>query len=234
MIEIRKGFERGLTKTDWLESYHSFSFNSYYDPKNTRFGSLRVLNDDIVKPGQGFGLHPHDNMEIVTYVLEGAIEHQDTTGAKAIIQADEVQRMTAGSGIYHSEYNHSKERPLRLLQVWFYPNEKNLTPSYEQRLFKKVERRNKLLLVASGEKTDTALFINQDAKMYVSNLENGNTLSFKIESDRGIYLYLADGEIGVNGIALSKGDAIKVWDENEILIKSVDNSEFVLFDVKIN
>lgn len=234
MIDIRKGEERGVTKTDWLESYHSFSFNSYYDPKNTRFGSLRVLNDDIVQPGQGFGLHPHDNMEIVTYVLDGTIEHQDTTGVKALIEANEVQRMTAGSGIYHSEYNHSKEIPLRLLQIWFYPNKKNLIPSYEQKLFKKEERRNKLLLVASGEKTDTALFINQDANMYVSNLEEGNSLSYEIESSRGIYLYLADGEIDVNGITLFKGDAIKVLYEKEISIKSNNNSELVLFDIKMD
>ena len=231
---MRKSEDRGRTKLGWLTSYHTFSFNRYYDPANVHFGPLRVLNDDLVMPGTGFGAHPHDNMEVVTYVLDGALRHRNSTGTDGVIRAGEVQRMTAGTGIEHSEYNDSDTAPVHFLQVWFLPNREGLTPSYEQRAFAKKERRNVLLGVASGQKNQSSLLVNQDVTMYVSSLDTGRELVHDIGSRRGVYLYLVDGKISVGNVQLAKGDAVKVTQEKCIQVRADANSEIVLFDVPLN
>lgn len=231
MVEIRKSEDRGQTKLGWLTSYHSFSFNRYYDPAHVHFGPLRVLNDDIIMPGTGFGDHPHDNMEIVTYVLDGALRHQDSIGTNGVIQASEVQRMTAGTGIVHSEHNASDTEPVHMLQIWFLPNREGLTPSYEQKSFTKERRKNALLPVASGQEDQGGLFLNQDVTMYVSSVEASRDLVYEIDSQRGAYLYLVNGKIDVNELQLSKGDAAKVTHEQSLRIRAGADSEFVLFDV---
>ena len=185
MIRIRKNTTRGVTKIGWLTSYHSFSFNRYYDREYVHFGPLRVLNDDIVVPGAGFETHPHDNMEIVTYVLRGALEHRDSTGTQGVIRAGEVQRMSAGTGIMHSESNHSKNEPVHLLQIWFFPDKEDLSPEYEQKSFSTEQRLNVLLPVASGKKDTGGVFIHQDAGMSVSRLEILHTLKYPV-SERHI------------------------------------------------
>ncbi len=233
MIEIRKSEDRGKTKLDWLTSYHSFSFNHYYDPTHVRFGPVRVLNDDIIMPGTGFGAHSHDNMEIVTYVLEGTLEHQDSIGTRGIIKAGEVQRMSAGTGIVHSEYNASDKERVHLLQIWFFPNERGLTPSYEQKNFTKNQRKNLLLPAASERKELGGVYLHQDVTMYVSNLEVAHELSYQLQDGRGVYLYLADGKADANNVALSKGDAAKVYKEQSLTIRAAEESEIVLFDVPL-
>jgi redox-sensitive bicupin YhaK (pirin superfamily) len=234
MIQIRKSEDRGRTKLGWLTSYHSFSFNRYYDPANLHFGPLRVLNDDIVMPGTGFAAHRHHNMEVVTYVLDGALRHRDSTGTDGVIQAGEVQRMTAGSGIEHSEYNDSDSVPVHFLQIWFFPNADDLTPSYEQNAFAKGQRRNVLLPVASGQKDQSSLFVNQDVTMYVSSLDAARELAHEIGSKHGVYLYLVDGKISVGDVQLAKGDAVKVTQEKQIEIRADADSEIVLFDVPLS
>lgn len=233
MVELRKSEDRGKTTLGWLTSYHSFSFNQYYDLAHVHFGPLCVLNDDTIMPGTGFGAHPHDNMEIVTYVLKGALKHQDSLGTSGIIRASEVQRMSAGTGIVHSEYNESDVELVHLLQIWFLPNKRGLTPSYEQKNFRKEQRRNFLLLVASGQKELGGVFLHQDVTMYVSNLQVSHELTHQLENDRGAYLYLADGDVRVTGTALLKGDAVKVSGEQSISIRAATDSEIVLFDVPL-
>jgi redox-sensitive bicupin YhaK (pirin superfamily) len=234
MIEIRKGEDRGRTKLGWLTSFHSFSFNRYYDQTNVHFGPLRVLNDDIVMPGTGFGAHPHDNMEVVTYVLDGVLRHRDSTGTDGVIRAGEVQRMTAGTGIEHSEYNDSDTALVHFLQVWFLPNREGLAPSYEQKAFAKEQRRNVLLPVASGQKDQGGLLVNQDVTMYVSSLDAARELAHEIGSRRGVYLYLVDGKLSAGDVRLAKGDAVKVTQEKRIQVRADANAEFVVFDVPLN
>lgn len=178
MIEIRKSNERGKTKIDWLESYHSFSFGEYYDPSNIYFGPLRVMNDDIILAGGGFPTHPHRDMEIVTIVLEGTVAHKDSTGGEGTITVNEIQRMTAGKGIQHSEFNPSDSEVLKLLQIWFIPNQQGLNPSYEQRKFSHEEKKNKLLKVVSGTKEEGIIFINQDAEIFLSDLDKGKEIKY--------------------------------------------------------
>jgi redox-sensitive bicupin YhaK (pirin superfamily) len=234
MVEVRKSKDRGRTKLGWLTSYHSFSFNRYYDPANVHFGPLRVLNDDTVMPGTGFGAHPHDNMEVVTYVLDGVLRHRDSTGTDGVIRAGEVQRMTAGTGIEHSEYNDSDTAPVHFLQVWFLPNREGLTPSYEQKGFSKEQRRNVLLPLASGQKGQGSLLVNQDVTMYVSSLDAARELIHEIGSKRGVYLYLVEGKLSAGDVRLAKGDAVKVTQEKHIQVRADADAEFVVFDVPLN
>jgi redox-sensitive bicupin YhaK (pirin superfamily) len=231
MIEIRRSEERGKTQLGWLVSYHSFSFNQYYDPKHTRFGPLRVLNDDTIMPGTGFGAHPHDNMEIVTYVLEGALKHQDSLGTNGVIHAGEVQRMSAGTGIVHSEFNASDTKSVHLLQIWFLPQARGLTPSYEQKGFTKDERTNRLLPVASGRKELGGVFVHQDLTMYASRLEASREIKHEFERRRGGYLYVVAGDVSINGKTISTGDAAKVSGEESVQIRGASDTEIVLFDV---
>jgi redox-sensitive bicupin YhaK (pirin superfamily) len=233
MITIRKSDERGKTITDWLTSYHSFSFNQYYDPAYIHFGPLVVLNDDIIKPCAGFGAHPHENMEIVTYVLKGALEHKDSTGKREVLRAGEVGRMSAGTGIVHSEYNHSKSEPVRLLQIWFVPKREHMLPSHEQKNFRMDQRLNILLPIASDNASLGGTVINSNAAMYISRLEHGRNLPYDFLSGRSGYFYIADGRISLNGIILGNGDAASVSFETHVDILSTQDSEIVLFDLKL-
>lgn len=234
MINIKKSSERGHTETYWLDSYHSFSFGEHYDPANINFGPLRVLNDDTVKPGAGFPTHPHRDMEIVTIVFEGTIAHKDSTGGEGTITVNEVQRMTAGKGILHSEYNASDSEMLKLLQIWFIPKEQGLKPSYEQKKFSPESKRNKFLKVVSGKKEDGIIFINQEAEIFLSGLDKGNEIKYELSEGRGIYLHLAEGKVNVNNVSLQSGDAVEITEEKAISISAEENSQIVLFDMAMN
>lgn len=231
MIDIRKSEERGKTKIDWLESYHSFSFGEYYDPSNIHFGPLRVMNDDTIQPGGGFPTHPHRDMEIVTIILEGTVAHKDSTGGEGKISVNEIQRMTAGKGIMHSEFNPSGSETLKLLQIWFIPNVQGLAPSYDQKKFSHQDKLNKLLKVVSGKNEEGTIFINQDAEIFLSDLAKGKELIYEINENRGAYLHLIKGAVNVKGKSLSPGDAVKIFNEPGININSVVNSKIILFDM---
>lgn len=233
MITIRKSNERGKTVTEWLTSYHSFSFNHYYDPAHVNFGPLVVLNDDIIKPGTGFSAHPHENMEIVTYVLEGALEHKDSTGKREVLRAGEVGRMSADTGIVHSEYNHSKSEPVHLLQVWFVPKQENMIPSHEQKNISIDQRLNVWLPVASDNASLGGTVINSYASMYVSRLEQGHNLSYDFLSGRSAHVFVADGIISLNGKILEKGDSASVSHETHMDIRSSQDLEIVVFEVAL-
>jgi redox-sensitive bicupin YhaK (pirin superfamily) len=231
VIEVRKSNKRGHTKIDWLDSRHSFSFGEYYDPGNIHFGPLRVMNDDIIQPGEGFPTHPHRDMEIVTIILEGTVKHKDNSGGEGTITVNEIQRMTAGKGILHSEFNASDTEILKLLQIWFIPNKQGLTPSYEQIKFSHEEKKNKLLKVVSGKKEDGIIFINQDAEIFLSDLEKGKIIQYKLSKERGVYLHVINGTINVNDISLNNGDAVKITEEDQINISAAENSNIILFDL---
>lgn len=234
MIYIRKSAERGATNIEWLESYHSFSFGEYYDPNHMGFGSLRVINDDIIKGGGGFGEHGHKDMEIVTYMISGTLAHKDSIGNVETIKAGEVQRMSAGKGIRHSEFNASESEAARLLQVWFLPEEAKRQPGYEQKKFSQEDKRNKLKLVVSHDGVDGSLKIGQDVDFYASIVDKGKTISHKV-NDRKIWLQVARGELELNGSILKEGDGAAIKDEAELNIKGVsDESEFVLFSMNKN
>ena len=234
MIDVVESSRRGKTQLDWLESYHNFSFGSFYDPENIHFGPIRVLNDDIVQPDSGFPKHPHNNMEIVTIVLEGELTHEDSSGGRGTITAGEIQRMTAGKGIFHSEFNNLHDKATRLLQIWFFPDQQNLTPGYDQRKYDLKETENKLYKVVGNDKESGHIFINQDAELFISNLKKDAEVKHNIKETRGVYIYLADGNITINDKQLKKGDAAKISDESALSIKAEEDSYFVLFDVPLN
>jgi len=231
MIKITKSEERHHANFGWLDTHWHFSFGAYYDPANENWGALRVFNDDIVEPGQGFGTHPHRDMEIVTYVLSGELEHQDSTGNKGVIHPGEVQVMSAGSGLYHSEYNHSKKNPVHFLQIWIFPRTEGTKPRWEQRQFSPSEREGKLLpIVSSGDQAGT-LKIDQDAQIYVSSLAAGSELKHATQPQRKTYLFTIEGEVAVNGVKLAGGDQARIADESELNIKATKDSEVILLDV---
>jgi len=234
MIQIHKNEDRGKTHIDWLESYHSFSFGHYYDPDNIQFGPIRVLNDDIIAPGAGFPTHPHNNMEIVTISLEGELAHEDSTGGKGVIHPGEVQRMTAGKGVDHSEFNNSKDKPAHILQIWFIPDKSGYEPSYEQKKYSQDDAKNSLLKLVSKKEGDGIVTINQDADLFISHLDKENTIKHKISGGRGVYLFLIDGSLKVNENEINSRDAVKVSEEKELTILSKGNSKFILFDVSLN
>lgn len=233
MIDIKRSNERGHTQIDWLDSHHSFSFGEYYDSSNIHFGPLRVMNDDVIQPGEGFPTHPHRDMEIVTIIIEGTVAHKDSSGGEGTITVNEVQRMTAGSGIFHSEFNPSDSEILKLLQIWFIPNKPGLTPSYEQKKFSHDVKKNKLLKVVSGNKEEGVIFINQDAEIFLSDLDEEKEITHKLKENRGAYVHLIEGSVDVNGVLLSSGDAVKITGEEKILISAVVNSKIVFFDMKM-
>jgi len=233
MINILKSNQRGRSKIDWLDSFHSFSFSDYFDRSRMHFGPLRVLNEDFIDPASGFPTHPHKNMEIVTYVLQGALEHRDSTGTHSIINAGDLQKMTAGKGVYHSEFNPSKVEDVHLFQIWIMPDQHDLTPSYEQITLDKNGRKNKLQLVASNTRSEGKIFISQDVSFYLADLEKGTEIKLKIEKGRGVFLQTISGELTVGNITLSKGDALEVTEESELVIISNTDAELMLFDVKL-
>ena len=235
MIKIIKSGEHYHDEEDWLSTYWHFSFAHYQDPHKMNFGPLRVFNDDIIQPGKGFGFHPHRDMEIVTYVIDGELEHKDNQGNHGVIQPGEIQRMTAGSGIMHSEYNHSNEKPLRLLQMWLFANRRGLDPSWEQRRFGKEERMNKLLpvIVPENAKNGQTLYIHQDAAIYVSFLMPGNKIEHNLAKDRKAYVFVIEGRIMLNNSALKTRDAAKVEDESRLTMQAEKPTELILLDLPV-
>jgi redox-sensitive bicupin YhaK (pirin superfamily) len=231
MIQIRKSTERGHANHGWLNTYHTFSFSSYRDPEQMGFRSLRDMNEDWVAPGQGFGTHPHQDMEIVTYVLEGALEHKDSMGNGEVLRPGEFQRMTAGTGITHSEFNPSENEPVHLYQIWLYPEQKGLKPSYEQKSFPEAARQNQLRLVASREGTDGSLQIHQDAKIYLSRLESGNQIVQHLLPGRHAWLQVLRGSVVLNGDPLQTSDGAAVSDETTLTIQAGHDAEIMLFDL---
>ena len=231
MIQIRKAVERGHAEHGWLESWHSFSFAEYHDPAHMGFSVLRVINEDIVAPGTGFGMHSHRDMEIVTYVLSGALQHKDSLGTGAVISAGEVQRMSAGTGIRHSEFNASETEPVHLLQIWILPERADITPGYEQRLIPDEEKRGRWKAIATRDGRDGSLTIHQDAALYAAILEDGERIQFRPEPGRVQYLQVARGELSMNGEVLSAGDAVAVTDEKELVLAAWGGGEVLLFDL---
>lgn len=231
MIKVNKSEDRYHADFGWLSTYWHFSFADYHDPANVNWGALRVFNDDVIRPGQGFGSHPHRDMEIVTYVLEGELEHRDNQGNTGVIRPGEVQVMSAGTGIVHSEYNHSKERPVHLLQLWIIPRTKGLKPRWEQRRFTQAEWSGTLLPVVSDDKLPGALHIDQDATIYVSALKAGQAVVHKSRAGRKAYVFVIAGEISLNGTPLKAGDQARIADEPELNLKAVDNAELILLDL---
>jgi redox-sensitive bicupin YhaK (pirin superfamily) len=231
MIKLRKSAERGHANHGWLDSYHSFSFNRYYDPAHMQYSVLRVINEDSIAPGRGFGMHPHQDMEIVTYMLSGALQHMDSLGNGSIIRAGDVQRMTAGSGIVHSEVNASSSEPAHLLQIWMLPERSALEPGYEEKHFSAEEKLNRLRLIASRDAREGSLLVHQDVSLYASVLQGGKTLSYTLGEDRSAYLQLARGRLVLNGEKLLAGDAAKLDQVGLISLLSEEDAEFLLFDM---
>lgn len=231
MITIRKAEDRGHADHGWLNSFHTFSFSSYYDPNHMRFRSLRVMNEDRVSPGKGFGEHVHDNMEIVSYVLEGALEHKDSMGNGEVLKPGEFQRMSAGTGIRHSEFNPSPDEQAHFYQIWLRPAEENIEPSYEQKQFPDEELRNQLRVVASPEGHNNSLKINQDATIYLSRLDKGHTLENSFQAGRHGWLQVLRGEIGLNEMSMSAGDGAAISEESIISVQASADSEIMLFDL---
>lgn len=232
---IHKADSRGYLDHGWLKTHHTFSFNTYYEPERIRFGLLRVLNDDTIEPGMGFGTHPHDNMEIVTIPLSGSLEHQDSTGHSEVLNTNEVQIMSAGSGLTHSEFNHSDTEKLSLLQIWVFPKQRDITPRYDQRAFNPEMRRNTILTVVSPEKNDSSMWINQDAYFSLSSLDAGKKLDYKIKhKNNGLYVFVIDGVIETAGETLDKRDAIGLTEIDNIDIKAKVNADLLFIDVPMN
>jgi quercetin 2,3-dioxygenase len=231
MIQVRKAKERGHANHGWLDTYHTFSFSSYQDPKHMRFRSLRVMNEDVVAPGQGFGTHPHNDMEIVTYVLEGALEHRDSMGNGEVLRPGEFQRMTAGTGITHSEFNPSETEPVHLYQIWLLPERKGIEPSYEQKRFPDEDRHNQLRLVASRDAENGSLLIHQDARIYLSKLDAGKEVGHELLTGRHAWLQVLRGTISLNGVDLGTSDGVAVSDEKSLTIQATTDAEIMLFDL---
>ena len=231
MITIRKAEDRGHANHGWLNSYHTFSFANYYDPKHMGFRALRVINEDRVSPGAGFGTHGHSDMEIITYVLEGSLEHKDSIGTGSVIQPGEVQRMSAGKGIRHSEFNHSKTESVHFLQIWLLPDTKDLPPSYEQRNFSPAKNPGKLHLVAARNGREGAVTVHQDVDLYAAVLELGDRISHTLQPQRPGWIQVARGAITLNGLPLDKGDGAAISQETDVVIEATTDAEILLFDL---
>ncbi len=232
---IHKANTRGYADHGWLKSRHTFSFANYYDPKRNHFGLLRVLNDDIVEGGMGFGTHPHDNMEIVSIPLKGALAHRDSAGHHQVIKTGDVQIMSAGSGIAHSEYNHSETEEVNFLQIWVFPKERNIQPRYEQKTFPVSERHNRFLTVVSPEKANGELWINQDAYFSLGRFDAGQQTSYPVsKKGNGIYLFVIEGKIEIDDEVLDRRDAIGITETDSIQLKALTSSEILIMDVPMN
>jgi redox-sensitive bicupin YhaK (pirin superfamily) len=234
MITVRPAAERGHFDHGWLNTYHTFSFADYHDPRHTHFRGLRVINEDTVQPGGGFGTHPHRDMEIITYILEGALAHKDSMGTGSTIVPGDVQRMSAGTGVLHSEFNHSRDELVHLLQIWILPGERGLKPSYEQKTFAAEEKLNRLRLVASPDASDGSVILHSDARIYGSLLELGASVQHALAQGRGAWIQVVSGAIEVNGKRLAAGDGAGIEDEILLTItgrSELGRSEFLLFDL---
>jgi redox-sensitive bicupin YhaK (pirin superfamily) len=231
MITVRKSEERGHFDLGWLDTYHSFSFDQYYDPAHMHFRSLRVINEDRVQPGQGFPTHSHRDMEIITYILSGALEHRDSMGNGSVIRPGDVQRMTAGTGVSHSEFNPSKTESVHLLQIWVLPERRNLPPGYEQKTFTDEERRGSLRLIASSDAREGSVTINQDARVYAGMLNADQKIDYRLELNRYAWLQIARGTVELNHTEMIQGDGAAVSGENNLRIIAHDQAELLLFDL---
>ncbi len=231
MIQVIKAGERGHLDHGWLDTYHTFSFGDYYDPGRMGFRSLRVINDDRVQPGRGFGMHGHRDMEIITYVLDGALEHRDSLGNGAVLRPGELQHMTAGTGVRHSEFNPSDREWVHLYQIWLVPDRKGLPPSYEQKAFPAEKRRGRLRLVASPAGEDGTLTIRQDARLYLATLTAGETAAHALHPGRHAWLQVLRGRAALNGHSLSAGDGAAVSENQELELKGQGEAEVMLFDL---
>ena len=231
MIQIRKANERGHADHGWLNTSHTFSFGDYYDQKFMGFRSLRVINEDRVEGGAGFPTHPHRNMEIITYILEGELEHKDSMGTGSVIRRGDVQLMSAGTGVTHSEFNPSKKDLVHLLQIWILPDQNNLKPSYQQKMFPEKERSDKLRLLVSPDGQDGSLTIHQDVRLFASLLNKGKKLEYELKVGRHAWLQITKGALSLNGKNLKAGDGAAISEETHLTIEAVSSSEFLLFDL---
>ncbi len=231
MLEIRKSNDRGHADHGWLQSQHSFSFADYYDPQQMGFGPLRVINEDRVAPGQGFGTHGHKDMEIISYVLAGALEHKDSLGTGSVLHYGDVQRMSAGSGVRHSEFNGSKEQPVHFLQIWIEPNVKGIAPSYEEKHFAQEAKRGALRLIASGDGREGSVTVHQDASIYATLLDGDERAALTLADGRIGYVHVVGGQVNVNGVTLMGGDAARISAEQAVTLEQAKGAEVLVFDL---
>jgi len=231
MNEVRRSTERGYADHGWLKSFHSFSFADYFDPQHVEFGPLRVINEDRVEAGQGFGTHSHRDMEIISYVLEGELAHKDSLGNGSTIRPGDVQRMSAGSGVRHSEFNPSAAEGVHFLQIWIQPNERNIPPSYEEKRFDANEKRGRLRLIAAPDRAEGSLLIHQDARVYAGLFDGSENAQLDVGNGRWIYVHVARGAISANGTKLSAGDALKIRDASALMLDQGREAEVLVFDL---
>ena len=231
MNSVRRSNERGQADHGWLKSFHSFSFADYFDPQHVEFGPLRVINEDRVQPGGGFGTHSHRDMEIISYVLSGELAHKDSLGNGSVIRPGDVQRMSAGSGIRHSEVNPSSREPVHFLQIWIQPNAFSIAPSYEEKRFPDAEKRGQLRLVASPDRAQGSVLIHQDARLYVGMFDGEERAELPLAAGRRAYVHVARGALEANGVALAAGDALKVTDANVVTLNGGRDAEVLVFDL---
>jgi redox-sensitive bicupin YhaK (pirin superfamily) len=230
-IILRPARERGHAHHGWLDSDHTFSFADYFDPAHMGFRALRVINDDVIQPGMGFGQHGHRDMEIISYVVRGSLAHQDSTGAKGVLRRGDVQYMSAGTGIRHSEFNDSDSEEVRLLQIWIVPPHPGLTPSYHQRSFSDADKSNRLRLIAGPEDDGAALVTHRDVRVYAGLLESGVTVSHRLGSGRGVWVQVVEGTVDLDGVAMSGGDGAAIEDREALSLTARDRAEILLFDL---
>jgi quercetin 2,3-dioxygenase len=234
MVTVRRASERGHFKNEWLDSHHTFSFGEYHDPQHMGVSVLRVINDDRVIPGAGFPTHPHNNMEIVSYVLEGELAHKDSMGNGSVIRPGDVQRMSAGTGVTHSEYNPSEKNVTNFLQIWLLPNKRGVTPGYEQKFFSAKDKQGQFRLLVSPDGRDDSIPANSDALLYGAIVGQEDKLNYKIINNRVIYVHVAKGSVIINGQALAGGDGITIYEEPVVELSRGDEAEVLLFDLPIN
>ena len=226
---------RGAADHGWLQAKHSFSFANYYNSERVQFGALRVLNDDIIAPGMGFGTHPHDNMEIITIPLDGALEHKDSLDNIGVIETDEIQVMSAGSGVYHSEYNKNKDQSVSLLQIWVFPNKKNVTPRYDQKNIKDLKKINSFYPIVTPNQNGPGMWIHQDAWFHLGEFDKETRINYKInKKSNGVYAFLIEGSVQIDGESLEKRDALGIWDTEKFELLANQNSRVLLIEVPLN
>lgn len=231
MKEIRRSQERGFADHGWLKSFHTFSFADYFDPEQVEFGPLRVINEDRVQPGAGFGTHGHRDMEIISYVLDGGLAHKDSMGNGSTIRPGDVQRMSAGTGVRHSEFNPSTTEPVHFLQIWIQPSSQGIAPSYEEKRFSTEEKRGRLRIIASPDGSEGSVLIHQDARVFAGLFDGEETATLSVKPGRRVYVHVARGALTVNDVALSAGDALKLTDTAELMLKRGSQAEVLVFDL---
>ncbi|WP_116521555.1 pirin family protein [Achromobacter insuavis] len=231
MLTLRRSAERGHANHGWLDSFHTFSFANYYDPTHMGFGALRVINDDRIAAGRGFGTHGHRDMEIITYVLDGAIAHKDSMGSGSTIQPGNVQRMSAGRGVMHSEFNPRADKETHMLQIWIEPNVTGIAPEYEEKAFTDAQKRGRLQAVVSGDGVDGSMTIHQDVRLYAGLFDGDESATLELAPGRRAWVHVARGSLAVNGVALAAGDAVAISDETRVALSGGDNAEVLVFDL---